>query len=216
MKRTKIVIVEDSVALRTSIARMLAGQPDMRVVATLGSGDDLLLKMAATNPQVIIVGVGLIHVNEALVTISAREIMPGVNVIGMGLDPSRSDVLALVEAGAAGFILKEATEKKCLSTIRSVAEGIRVLPSVLTGPLFSHIVRGALKNRKETVINGVRMTKRERDIGLLVADGMSNKEIGLRLNISTYTVKSHMHNILTKCSIHTRAQIAQAIGKERP
>jgi DNA-binding NarL/FixJ family response regulator len=113
-----------------------------------------------------------------------------------------------VQAGALGFILKDASITEVLATIRSVAKGIRVIPPVLTGSLFTHIVDNAIRLGKVKLSSATRMTKREREIIVLIAEGMSNKEIARQLNLSTYTVKSHVHNILEKLALHSRLQIA--------
>jgi DNA-binding NarL/FixJ family response regulator len=111
-----------------------------------------------------------------------------------------------VEAGAAGFILKDATIEDVLRTIRAVARGTRIIPPLLTESLFTHVVHHAL--RKGNLTGAARMTKREREIIVLIAEAMSNKEIAQRLNLSTYTVKSHIHNILEKMALHSRLEIA--------
>jgi len=121
-----------------------------------------------------------------------------------------------VEAGAAGFILKSATVKEFLGTVRSVAQGEKILPPSLTGSLFSHVIENALKKGKGKLVNAVRMTKREREIIALIADGLSNKEIAQKLNIATHTVKSHVHNIMEKLALHTRLQIAKFSHEENP
>jgi NarL family two-component system response regulator LiaR len=80
----------------------------------------------------------------------------------------------------------------------------------LTGSLFTQIVEQAFSEFKPSRVAGaVRMTKREREVIELIADGFSNKEIGQELHLSTHTVKSHVHNILEKLSLHTRVQIAK-------
>jgi two-component system NarL family response regulator len=126
----------------------------------------------------------------------------------MGLIPSQVDIIESVEAGASGFILKDASIKDFLGTVRSVAAGTKVLPPPLAGSLFSHVIDHALKKGKGSLSAAVRMTKREREIIALIAEGLSNKEIAQRLNIATYTVKSHVHNILEKLALHSRLQIA--------
>jgi DNA-binding NarL/FixJ family response regulator len=113
-----------------------------------------------------------------------------------------------VEAGASGFIMKSATVDDFLRTIRSVAMGEKVLPPPLTSSLFSHVVEYALKKGADKLKGAVRMTKREREIIALIAEGMTNKEIAQRLDVATYTVKSHVHNIMEKLALHSRLQIA--------
>ena len=126
----------------------------------------------------------------------------------MGLIPTQLDIIEFVEAGASGFILKDATIADFLRTVRSVASGEKVLPPPMTGSIFSLVVENALKRGKEPLRNAVRMTKREREIIALIANGLSNKGIAHRLNIATYTVKSHVHNIMEKLALHSRLQIA--------
>jgi DNA-binding NarL/FixJ family response regulator len=107
-------------------------------------------------------------------------------------------------------MLKDISVAEFLKTIRSVYEGAQVLPPHLTGSLFSQIVEHAINGFKPSIIdNSVRMTKRERQVIELVADGSTNKEIAQKLHLSTYTVKSHVHNILEKLSLNTRVQIAK-------
>ncbi|MDP3831831.1 MAG: LuxR C-terminal-related transcriptional regulator, partial [Ignavibacteriaceae bacterium] len=83
-------------------------------------------------------------------------------------------------------------------------------PPQLTGSLFTEIVDHALKVSRQSVIEkSIRMTKRERQVIELIADGLANKEIAQKLHLSTYTVKSHVHNILEKLTLNTRVQIAK-------
>jgi DNA-binding NarL/FixJ family response regulator len=214
MKKIRILVIEDNRVLRDGITTMLNRQADMHVAATIGSGNNVLLKASQTKPHVILMDVGMKDFKESSVIESVRKHMPEAKVIGMGFVPSQSDIVEFVEAGASGFILKDATVKEFLGTIRSVAQGAKVLPPLLTGSLFSHVIELALKKRKGKLTNAVRMTRREREIIVLIADGLSNKEIAQRLNIATHTVKSHVHNIMEKLALHTRLQIAKFIHEE--
>jgi DNA-binding NarL/FixJ family response regulator len=208
MKKIRILIIEDNRLLRDGINAMINAEADMRVVATIGSGNNVLLKASKAKPHIILLDVGLTNLDELSVVKSVRRKMPDAKVIGMGFVPSQSDIVEFVEAGAAGFILKNATMKEFVETIRSVARGENILPPILTGSLFSYIADYALKRGKGKIPPTVRMTKREREIIALIADGLSNKEIAQRLNIATHTVKSHVHNVLEKLALHTRLEIA--------
>ncbi len=214
MKKIRILVIEDNRVLRDGITTMLNEQADMRVAATIGSGNNILQKASLIKPHVILMDAGMKDFKESSVIESVRKKIPEAKVIGMGFVPSQSDIVEFVEAGASGFILKDATVKEFLGTIRSVALGGKVLPPLLTGSLFSHVIELAIKKRKGKLTNAVRMTKREREIIVLIADGMSNKEIAQQLNIATHTVKSHIHNIMEKLALHTRLQIAKFIHEE--
>ena len=208
MKTIRILLIEDHRILREGIAAMINGEPDMTVVGTSGGNGDTLLQVRKLSPHVVLLDLGLQNQNGMHATAALTREFPETNVIGMGLIQSQMDILELVEAGASGLILKDATTEDFLGTIRSVARGIKVLPPVLAGPLFSHVMEQAQKKERGELTNAVRMTKREREIIPLIADGLTNKEIAQRLNVATYTVKSHVHNTLEKLALHSRLQIA--------
>jgi two-component system response regulator NreC len=128
----------------------------------------------------------------------------------MDLIPLQADVFEFVQAGVSGFILKDANVTDFFKTIRTVYQGTKVLPPHLTGTLFSQIVEHAISGSSASVIDkSVRMTKREKQVVELIADGFTNKEIAQKLHLSPYTVKSHVHNILEKLALNTRVQIAK-------
>jgi len=208
MSKIRILLIEDNRLLRDGIAAMINGQADMKVVAVSGGKENTVLKARTVRPQVLLIDLGLRNQNGLRVVASLTKETPGLKVIGMGLIPTQLDIVEFVQAGASGFILKDATVQECLRTIRSVAHGGKVLPPPLTGSLFSHVIEYALKKGKNKLNRAVRMTHREREIIALIADGLSNKEIAQRLNIATYTVKSHVHNIMEKLALHTRLELA--------
>ena len=133
----------------------------------------------------------------------------------MDLLPVHEEIAQFVNVGVAGFILKDATFEDFVGTIRSVADGARVLPPRMTGSLFSQIANAALQRGVSVALEAVRMTQREREVIELIGAGMSNKEIATQLNITTDTVKSHVRNVMEKLALHTRLQIsAYAHGQD--
>jgi DNA-binding NarL/FixJ family response regulator len=213
MKKTKIFLIEDNRILRDGIKAIINKEPDLRIVAASGGNHDSLLQARRLKPQIVLLDLGLRNENgRGIVEALSRE-LPRTKIIGMGLIPSQLDIVEFVEAGAAGFILKDATIQDVLDTIRAVARGIRILPPLLAGSLFTHVVDLALRKGKGRLPEAVRMTKREREIIVLISEGLSNKEIADRLNLSVYTVKSHIHNILEKLALHSRLQIATHFPK---
>ena len=210
MKKIRILVIEDNRLLREGITVMLKKQADMNVVATFGNGENILATMVKLKPNLVLLDLGLRNQNSLQIVKLVKKRMPQTKVIVMDLIPTQADVLEFVQAGVSGFILKDATINDFLNTVRSVFNGDQVLPSHLTGSLFSQIVELAVSSSKPSLITeSVRMTKRERQVVELIADGFSNKEIAHKLHISTYTVKSHVHNILEKLALHTRVQIAK-------
>ena len=216
MKTIRILLIEDHRILREGIAAMINGEADMTVVGASGGNGDTLRQVRKLNPQVVLLDLGLWNQNDMRATAALTKEFPEINVIGMGLVPSQRDIIELVEAGASGLILKDATVEVFLGTIRAVVRGTKVLPPALAGSLFSHVIEHALNKEKGRLTNVVRMTKREREIIPLIADGLSNKEIAQRLNVATYTIKSHVHNTLEKLALHSRLQLATFFHNQGP
>ena len=165
-------------------------------------------KLKTADPRVVLLDIGLLEGNCLEVAETVRREMPDAQVIVMDLLPVHEEISQFVNVGVAGFILKDATFEDFVGTIRSVAQGERVLPPRMTGTLFSQIARIAVQRGREAALEAVHMTPREREVISLIADGMSNKEIAQNLNIATHTVKSHVRNVMEKLALHTRLQIA--------
>lgn len=208
MKKTRILLIEDNFLMRQGLAAMIGGQPDLKIVSVFGEGEKSELKIRESNPDLILIDFNLQSKNSLQLVKAINKKFPDLKIIILDYIPAQSDIIEFVQAGISGFILKDAVAKEFLQTIRSVAKGDKVLPSNLSGSLFSQIKKQA-SNKEKSHRMDVRMTKREREIIHLIAEGLSNKEIVGRLNLSLNTVKSHIHNILEKMALHTRVQIAK-------
>lgn len=209
MKKISILIVEDNRLLREGIASILKKQPDMHVAATFGNGENILKMIGKHKHDILLLDLGLRNQNSLQIVKLVKQKFPPAKIIVMDIIPLQEDIFEFVQAGVLGFILKDASITEFYKTIRKVYQGAKVLPPQLTGSLFSQIIDHAVKGSKpSSIIKSIRMTKRERQVIELISDGCTNKEIAQKLHLSTYTVKSHVHNILEKLSLHTRIQIA--------
>ncbi len=210
MKINRLLVIEDNRLMRDGIAAMLKKQSDMHVVATVGNGENILTTMEKHKPNIVLLDLGLRNQNSLQIVKLSKQHFPATKVIVMDLIPLQADVFEFVQAGVSGFILKDACVAEFLKTIRTVYQGVQVLPPLLTGSLFSQIVKHAVNvSTPSRLIESVRMTKRERQVIHLVSDGLTNKEIAQKLHLSPYTVKNHVHNILEKLALSTRVQIAK-------
>jgi len=207
MKKIRVLLIEDNRLLREGLTAMLKEQPDIVVSASHGNSD-AILKGKKFRPEIVLLDLGQRTQNSLHVLQLLKTIAPEAKVIGMDLVPVQAEIVQYVEAGVAGFVLKDATFDDFLRTIRAIAKGGSVLPLSLTGSLFAQIVDHATRTIKGNPFRLVKMTKREREVVELIAEGLSNKEIALRLSLATDTIKSHVHNILEKLALHTRLEIA--------
>ena len=209
MKKIRLILIEDNRLLREGIIAMLKKEQNISVIASFGDSEIVQDDVSGLKPDIVLLDTGLPNLDSLELVKSLMVKYLDMKVIVMDLIPIQEDILQFVEAGVSGFILKDATIAEFIKTIYSVAAGEKVLPAILTGSLFSQIVDYGVKVLGPSkVIQSVRMTKREREIVELIAEGLANKEIAGKLNISIYTVKSHVHNILEKMALNTRVQIA--------
>jgi two-component system NarL family response regulator len=186
----------------------MLGAQGLDVVASARSGQEAMREVARVKPQLVLLDSALGDRDSARFVQEIKQTFPDIKIIIMGLLPAHDDFVEFIKAGVSGFILKDATIEVFVETILSVADGINVLPSLLTSTLFTHVAAQALSRGKRGAKAAVRMTTRERQVIELIAEGLSNKEIAERLHVATHTVKSHVHNILEKLTLHTRLEVA--------
>ncbi len=208
MKKIRLLLIEDNRLLRDGILAILKPHKDIVIIAASGNGKNTVAKIKQLKPNVVLLDLGLRSQNSLNIVEMVKHDFLGAKIIIMDLAPVQGDVLQFVQAGANGFILKDASINDFLFTIRTVADGSTVLPPLLVDSLFSQIVENAVKEGNSRLKEAIRMTKREQEVIGFLGEGMSNKEIAQKTRISTYTVKSHIHNIMEKLELHTRLEIA--------
>ncbi len=192
-KKIQILVIEDNRLLRDGLAALLDSQTEFKVVASAEGASSALQRLQEHRVNVVLVDAALGRNRSQRLVESIKEAAPHSRIIMMDVQPEEEDVIDFIKRGANGFLSKDAALEDLVSTIRQVANGGDVVPSALTGTLL-----------------------REQQITDLIAEGLSNKEIAQRLNIATYTVKSHVHNILEKLALHSRLQIAAHAHKKTP
>src|ERR1035437_8810898 len=182
MKKISILVIEDNRLLRDGIAAIIKKQPDMHVDATFGNGENIVLMLDKHRPNLVLLDLGLRNQNSLQIVKLSKNHFPKVKIIVMDLIPLQDDVFKFVEAGVSGFILKDASISDFLKTIRSVFQGQQILPAHLTESLFTQIVEHTINELKPSaILESTRMTKREKQVIELIANGSANKEIAQKL-----------------------------------
>jgi DNA-binding NarL/FixJ family response regulator len=187
---------------------LLEDRKDILLLGAPGTHNGYVELIRRLKPDVILLDMGLKGRDSLhLVEIISRDV-PKAATIVMDLVPDGVDVLRFIKAGACGFVLKDAPPGELLRTLATVAAGGKVLPPLLSGSVFSEIVEHAIRGGGTGINTALRMTKREREVLALIGDGLTNTQISGRLRITPYTVKSHVHNIMEKLTLHTRLEVA--------
>jgi two-component system, NarL family, nitrate/nitrite response regulator NarL len=215
MEQINILLFEDNLLLEAGIKSMLQTQAQFRVLANIGMNDGSMpLKEVKQAPEIVLLNPFVDKAMRMELMSALKENIPAARIIAMDVVANILDILEFVQAGGHGLILKNAPPEDWFSTIRAVASGLVVLPPSLTQHLFAQIM--TLPDASSTALKGdtFQLTARERQVVNLIADGLSNKDIAETLHIATYTVKSHVHNILDKLQLNSRLQIAAYVRME--
>ncbi|CAL9462756.1 MULTISPECIES: response regulator transcription factor [Streptomyces] len=204
----RVMLVDDQVLLRTGFRMVLAAQPDMEVVAEAGNGVEALEVLRTTSVDVVLMDVRMPKLDgvEATRRICADTDPPKVLILTtFDLDEYAFSGL---KAGASGFMLKDVPPGELLTAIRAVHSGDAVVAPSTTRRLldrFAPMLPSSGKRPEHKELE--RLTEREREVMVLVAQGLSNGEIASRLVLSEATVKTHVGRILTKLGLRDRVQV---------
>lgn len=216
MQKIKILLIEDNRLLCEGIATILNRQSDFEVVARSEDGNAVQqLENLQHPPDIVLLDLGLDKANSLKLMGLLQQELPAAKIIAMDILPDHVDVVEFVKAGGAGFILKNASTEEWIETIETVAKGHKVLPPMLTNSLFNQILDLKLQGGIDVPDDSIQLTPREREVIDLISNGLRNKEIAESLHISTYTVKSHVHNILEKLDLSSRLQVVAFANKKQ-
>jgi DNA-binding NarL/FixJ family response regulator len=198
----RIVLVDDHPVVRAGVRALLAGQEDLNVVGEAGDSRGAREVVQRTRPDVVLMDLSLGDgVDGAATTAVLRSLPEPPRVLVLTTYDTEADILAAIDAGAAGYLLKDAPPDELFRAVRGTARGETVLAPAVAATL----VRRASSP-------GPVLTEREVEILELLARGLANKEMAKQLLVSEATVKSHLSHIYTKLGVETRAgAVAKAI-----
>jgi DNA-binding NarL/FixJ family response regulator len=204
MDKIRILITDDHPVVREGLSGMLAGQSDFEVIGLAADGDTAVKMHDSLAPDVTLMDLrmpGLDGVG-AIKAIKAQQ--PSARIIVLTTYDSDADILPAIEAGATGYLLKDAPREELFRAIRAAARGDSVLAPAVAARLMTRVSAPAEEN----------LSAREIEVQQWVAKGASNKEIGKSLHISTATVKTHLIHIYGKLGVDDRtAAVTTALEK---
>jgi DNA-binding NarL/FixJ family response regulator len=206
----RVLLADDHPVVRAGLTGMLAAEADLQVIGEAGSGDEAVALARELRPDVILMDLRMPAGDGVSATARIRAELPGTKIMVLTTYDTDADILRAVEAGAAGYLLKDLPRAELAAAIRAAARGETVLAPAVAGRLLTRMRRGAppeALSARETAVLG------------LVARGMTNAEIGRELFISEATVKTHLTRACGKLGVSGRAAaVARAMqtGALRP
>ena len=211
-ERIRVLVVASVRLYREGMASNLEGRDGLSVVGSSASRVEALRLMTATNPAVVVLDMAT---NQSLDLVRAiKEVDPQVKIIAFAVEEQDPEIIACAEAGVDGYVACEGSMDDLTSTINSVTRGELLCSPRVAATLLRRV--GALANgvRKPPATHG--LTSRECEVLGLIDGGLSNKEIAVRLQIEVATVKNHVHNLLEKLHVASRAEAASQLGARPP
>ena len=204
MDKIRILITDDHPVVREGLSGMLAGQADFEVIGLAADGETAVKMHGSLAPDVTLMDLRMTGLDGvgAIKAIKAQQ--PSSRIIVLTTYDSDADILRAIEAGATGYLLKDAPREELFRAIRAAAKGESVLAPAVAARLMTRMRAPAEEN----------LSAREIEVLQLVAKGASNKEIGKSLHISTATVKTHLIHIYGKLGVDDRtAAVTTALEK---
>ena len=203
----RVVVVDDHTLMRQGLVGLLDEDPDLVVVGQAGDASSALDVIEEMRPDVVLMDVGLPGVSGLELTVRVKRIVPDIRVLVLTMYEREDYLFEALQAGASGYVLKGADIQDLLTAVRTVARGDTYVYQSLTGKLvadyLSRIEDGA--DRKD--YDG--LSKREREVLALIAEGLTTSQIADRLYVSPHTVQTHRDHVMTKLDLHSRVALTK-------
>ena len=198
--RIRVLLADDHHIVRAGIRQLLESAQDIQVIAEAGDGEEAQSLIQQHKPDVAVLDIQMPKASGIEVTRWVRSRMPEVGVLILTAYDDEPYVMAVLQAGANGYVLKTAKTEELIQAVRDVNEGKSALDPAVTQKLMSNLFKRTEKTSVES------LTDRELDVLRLAAKGFTNKAIGVQLNISDRTVQGHLAHIFAKLQAASRTE----------
>ncbi len=209
-----VFLLAENRLLREALLRILSKKDDIRVVGAGSYSVNMFDQVVATRANVVVLDSVAPVLAEDGVLRQLRHLNPAVKVVMVGMEADEAVFLRVVQAGAVGYVLKDASAVEVSRTIRAVAAGEAVCPAGLSVALFQWVARHTPVIPSLHLKNSLGLSRREQQLVGLIQQGLTNKEMASRLNLSEQTVKNHVHRMLRKVGAADRLSIVEVCRSE--
>jgi two-component system, NarL family, response regulator DevR len=208
----RILVVDDHEVVRQGLVALLDRRPNFQVVAEAGTVEEALAQAHLHQPDIVIMDVRLPDGSGVEACREIRADLPDTRVVMLTSFPDDEAVLSAIVAGAAGYLLKQIRARDLIAGLEAVGRGESLLDPAVTERVLAR-VRQIASGEIHDELSG--LTPQERKILMLVAEGMTNKEIAAEIFLSDKTVKNYVSSILAKLNLERRAQAAAFVARHR-
>ncbi len=196
---TKIILADDHNIMRQGLRVILEGQGNLQVIAEAGNGREAVQKVEELLPDMVIIDISMPEMNGMEATRQIQNISEAIKVIVLSVHSDKQFVSGMLRAGASGYLLKDCVKDELIKAIDIVNRGQKYLSPQITGSVLDDYKRFLSEEESDVF---TLLTKREREVLQLIAEGKSTKQIAGDLYISVKTVETHRQNIMNKLEIY--------------
>ena len=212
MDKISILLADDHVLVREGTRRLLEREDDLHVVGEAGDGEEAVRLATKLQPDVAIIDIAMPKLNGIEATKQIKKLCPTTAVLILSAYDDDQYVFALLEAGAAGYLLKNVRGRDLIEAIREVNAGESVLHPAIARKVVDRFAHPLGKPTEEGALG--QLTERELEVLKLAAKGMNNKDIARHLSLSTRTVQAHLGTVFSKMQVSSRTEaVVQALQK---
>ena len=204
-----VFLLAENRLLREALVRILNKKSDFQVVGAQCFSPSSMQEISAAAPDVLIMDSFSTELSHLEFIREVQHSLPGVRVIMIGMECEEQAFLQAVRAGAAGYVLKEASAHEVVTGVRAVANGEAICPPQLCMSLFRYVSRQWNQLPSFQVKSSLGLTNREQQLAVLIGRGLTNKEIASQLNLSEQTVRNHVHHMLRKVGASDRLEVVE-------
>jgi NarL family two-component system response regulator LiaR len=204
MSTISIVLAEDHLITRQGTRRLLEDEKDFEVIGEAGDGEEAVQLVTEMQPDVVIMDIAMPRLNGIEATRQIKLIRPSTAVLILSAYDDDAYVFGLLEAGAAGYLLKHSSGEELSRAIRAVNKGEPVLDPIITKKVINHFRQPGKGRDLERPSES--LSQREKDVLKLAATGMSNKDIASELHLSKRTIEGHLRTIFNKLGVGSRTE----------
>lgn len=207
MAKIRIMLADDHTLFRQGIRTLISAEPDMEVVGEAPNGGDAVDKANEVRPDVVLMDIGMPVLNGLDATQQIRRTYPTTKVLILTQHDNDEYVYRILQAGAAGYVLKRSAGAELVSAIRNVNRGDAFLYPSMSKGLLSDYLKRAEAGQEKASYDG--LTERERQILKMIADGCTNQQIAHLLCLSVKTVQAHRGHLMEKLNMHDRTELVK-------
>mgnify|MGYP006290321901 CR=1 FL=1 len=209
--RTRVIIADDHKIMREGLRSLLEEADDIDIVAEAEDGRTAVEAAKEFRPHLVVMDVGMPDLNGIEATRKILDEIPNVKIIALSMHSDRQYVGGMLEAGAAGYLLKDCAFDELQQAVRTVLADQTYLSPDITDVVVKNFVRG-MPTKAPSVY--AQLTPREREVLQLVAEGLSTREIADRLDVSVKTIETHRRNTMKKLDLGSVAELTKYALKE--